>query len=904
MAAHSGGAHERRIPSGRYRGSVRDYDGHAHHRHDAAQLYHHRRAFGYARGLLGRIVVLCGLDALAGVGPCFVYLWFIALGMTYAELKNATADFNPAIAADHVFPRTLRERLLAAFSVLCFITGAVGLLSVFPALMHVLVSVYPAAASITTAVGGVFFIMLPFLLLIFMVHTFVNAYYFRGFDHVHVLGERLPTAGLRVSFEVALFCFGANESDLTDSFIRFSYGGLMFLRAGLTAQDLGGFLQNRTGRLDPAQFSVTPSDPDALRVFDLALAIYREDKELSDFLFAHGVQEKNFVEAAQWVSRDMLTYKKRARWWSRDNLGRVEGIAKDWSYGTAYRLRRYAYDLTKDRLSPLSTKPKYIRDEVERIEAALSKRKEANALIVGEDGGSKMEVLRGFTSAIQEGTIFPALEHKKVYLFDANRLISDTGEKTRFEHELIRLLDEAAASGNVIMAIVDFPALMESASKLGSGVVGLLSPYLDSAALQFICLASPMPFHQVIETDGTLSAKFDTIILAEGESLDILQTLQDEASDIEARYRLSISQPVLSLVAESADRYVTEGMMPDKAIDLLNEIAAKAVQEGKRILTREEVLSFVKAKTGIPTGSVTSEEKQKLVKLEELLHQRVIGQDEAVNAIANAMRRSRAGVGNPNRPMGSFLFMGPTGVGKTETTKALAQAFFGDENRILRLDMSEYTSADALSKLIGSFQTNTPGVLTSLLREKPYGVLLLDEFEKTTREVMDLFLQVLDEGMFSDMHGKRVNARNLIIIATSNAGSEMIFEYLKRGEDIAQKRNEIIEAVIAQGIFRPEFLNRFDGVILFHPIDVERLREVARLMLERFRSRIRARGIDLEVTDDLVNYLMKFGSDPKFGARPMNRAIQDIVEQKIADKIIKGEIMPGQKIRLTETDLT
>jgi len=344
--------------------------------------------------------------------------------------------------------------------------------------------------------------------------------------------------------------------------------------------------------------------------------------------------------------------------------------------------------------------------------------------------------------------------------------------------------------------------------------------------------------------------------------------------------------------------------MPNKAIDLLYELAGRAEKTQKRQLTRADVLEFVKAKTGIPTGTVSEDEKDKLINLEKILHERVIGQDEAVSAVANAMRRSRAGVSNPNRPIGSFLFMGPTGVGKTETTKALAQAFFGDDNRITRLDMSEYKAADAMPKLIGSFGANTPGVLSSMLREKPYGVLLLDEFEKASKEVVDLFLQVLDEGVFSDMRGKKVNARNMIIIATSNAGSDIIYDSVQRGEKLSEKKSEIVDTIVKQGIFRPELLNRFDAVVLFQPIDNARLRDIAKLMLEKFRLRIQTRGIDLEVTDDLIDYLMKFGSDPKFGARPMNRAIQDVVEQKIADKIIKGVIKPGEKIRLTSDDLT
>jgi ATP-dependent Clp protease ATP-binding subunit ClpA len=319
---------------------------------------------------------------------------------------------------------------------------------------------------------------------------------------------------------------------------------------------------------------------------------------------------------------------------------------------------------------------------------------------------------------------------------------------------------------------------------------------------------------------------------------------------------------------------------------------------------KNDVTALIELKTGIPAGDFKAGEQKKLMDLEKILHERIVGQKEAVDAISNALRRARSGITNPNRPIGSFLFLGPTGVGKTETTKALAQVFFGSEKNVLRLDMSEFKSDDAVDKLIGSFDSGRPGILSSMVREKPYGVLLLDEFEKTSRQVLDLFLQVLDEGFFSDMHGKKVMMRNLIIIATSNAGSDMIWDFMRSGGgDLETHKGEIIDEIVKQGLFKPELLNRFDGVVLFHPIGDSDLRLIAKIMLERLKARLDEKGIGLVINDDLISYLVRFGADPKFGARPMNRAIQDKVEQAIADKIIKGEIKPGMDVALTATDL-
>jgi ATP-dependent Clp protease ATP-binding subunit ClpC len=315
-------------------------------------------------------------------------------------------------------------------------------------------------------------------------------------------------------------------------------------------------------------------------------------------------------------------------------------------------------------------------------------------------------------------------------------------------------------------------------------------------------------------------------------------------------------------------------------------------------------MKLVEVKTGIPREAASgSTDTKTLLNLEKILAERIIGQEEGVKAIAAAMRRARAGITNPKRPMGSFLFLGPTGVGKTETTKALADSFFGGESAIIRLDMSEYRTMDALERLIGNFDLGKPGVLTSALRDKPYGVLLLDEFEKTSKDVLDLFLQVLDEGMFADMSGRKVSARNLIIIATSNAGSEMIWQMVKEGGPGALNKEVIIEDIIKRAIFKPELLNRFDGVVVFHPLGRDELTRIAELMVKKFSKSLADKGLEIAITPELINALVEKGSDPTFGARPMNRAIQDKVETMIADKILSGAAQPGTKIIFTPEEI-
>lgn len=465
------------------------------------------------------------------------------------------------------------------------------------------------------------------------------------------------------------------------------------------------------------------------------------------------------------------------------------------------------------------------------------------------------------------------------------------------------MMVEGINAGNIILVIDDLPTLMSSASSIGVNLPALMEEYLASPSLQVIALSDNTRFHENVERNSVLTERFEIILIKEIDEFNAIKVLQNEILKYE-RAGMFFTYGALVEIVEGAERYFPEGVMPDKAIDLLEEIVPELVSKGKRVVEKKDILALIQEKTGIPVAGVTKDEKEKLLDLENILHKQIVGQDEAIKTISNAVRRARSGITNPNRPLGSFLFLGPTGVGKTETTKALANVFFGENAHILRLDMSEYSGADSLEKLIGSFESKQSGVLSSMIRENQYGVLLLDEFEKTTKEVMNLFLQILDEGFFSDMAGKKVMARNLIVIATSNAGSDMIWNSIQNNEDLSKIKDNIIDAIIKDGVFKPELLNRFDGVVLFHPLDNSHLRKIGELMLQKLHDRLKEQGVDLVVNDDLINYVVEFGTDPKFGARPMNRAIQEKVEEVVARKLIEGTIVKGQKFELSKQDLS
>jgi ATP-dependent Clp protease ATP-binding subunit ClpC len=454
----------------------------------------------------------------------------------------------------------------------------------------------------------------------------------------------------------------------------------------------------------------------------------------------------------------------------------------------------------------------------------------------------------------------------------------------------------------MIVVFNDLPALLQSASAIQADVVSLMYPYLTSRGVQVIAVADKTRFHEAIENNGMLMNTFEVLRLAERDERLLTAILETEVLAVEAETGLYFTYPAVEAVAQSAVRFFSDGVPLDKAKDILAELPTVLARQKKRVVVRDDVLALAAQKTGIPQeGNVSEEEKQKLLHLEEALHKHVIGQKEAIDAIANTMRRARAGLRNPNRPIGSFLFLGPTGVGKTETAKSLDEVFFGKDAPMLRLDMSEYTGADALQRLIGSFEANKPGTLATLLRDQKYGVLLLDEFEKTTPEVHNLFLQVLDEGYFSDMHGKRVNARNVIIIATSNAGSDRIFKMVEEGKDLTKEKAALLDSLVAEGRFKPELINRFDGVILFHPLSGENVGAIAELAAKKLADELALQGFKLTITPDLIAYLSREGFDPKYGARAMNRVLQEKVEKLLAEGIINSQIQKGATIEFVRS---
>lgn len=824
--------------------------------------------------------------------------------MDYSELQREAGRYRGALLTETAVAGRRLHGIEKLLRILAALAGAVWVALFCVATISLLANTLPSVALFAAEwyplAKAVFFILLGLWIVPALWYGFFASSYFQDADLI------LPEPSWKKStirFEVAdIVSQGAGEP--VSDFFSSRFGGAVALRLGLQAEKVIDFLRSRATRTE--SFAVAPADePVGLERFADSLA--RADEPLRQFLASQKIEVADFVGAAAWVSQMEAGHKNYLRWWSRDALGRIPGLGKDWAYGETALLERYARDILRHPAFAAARGGAFGQREMEEIERILSRGREANVLLVGEEGVPKLAPLARLAARIVAGTILPPLEHKRVFVFDGTLFLAAMKEKTVFETELVKLLGEAARAGNIIFAFDDFDKLYEGARGIGSDLLSLLDPFLDSPHIQIAAIAETGAYHQLLESNPKVRERFERVLIEGAGVAGSIPLLEEEAVRAERTSGIFFTYPALRVVAESADRYFSEGVMPDKAIDLLSELVPKLTAAGKRVALPEDVLELVSKKTGIAVSEAKGEERAKLLKLEEILHERVVGQDEAVRAISGALRRARSGISSPNRPVGSFLFLGPTGVGKTETTKALAQVFFGDEKTTMRLDMSEYQSDDALNRLIGTFEGGLPGqagkvgVLATLLRERPYGVLLLDEFEKTNKEVHDLFLQVLDEGFFADVSGKRVNARNLIIIATSNAGSDIIWQSLQEGKGLDKDR--VITEIINRGIFRPEFLNRFDGVILFHPLGAEHLRIIARFQLEKLAKRLQEKGLELVITDSLLDYLVSVGQDPKFGARPMNRAIQEKVEQVIAEKMLRGEISAGARVELTETDL-
>ena len=643
-------------------------------------------------------------------------------------------------------------------------------------------------------------------------------------------------------------------------------------------------------------------------------------------------------------------------------------------------LAEYTRDLTEaarsGKLDPVIGRDK----EIQRVIQILSRRSKNNPVLIGEPGVGKTAIAEGLAERIASGDVPEELLDKRVLSLDLSGMVAGTKYRGEFEERIKNTLNEVKKDGNVILFIDELHTIVGAGSAEGAvDAANILKPALSRGEIRVIGATTLNEYRKYIEKDAALERRFQPITVGEPTpeaTLEILKGLRDR---YEAHHKLSITDEALDAAVQLSKRYIGDRFLPDKAIDLMDEAASqvrmtaeasspdlKALEEKITALHREkteavaaqdfekaaqlrdieknyqeqveierdnwrkqlaqnrgnvtadDVAKVVAGWTGIPVTRLTEDESMRLLKLEEKLHQRVVGQDEAVNAVAKAIRRSRVGLKDPKRPIGSFLFLGPTGVGKTELCKTLAEAMFGDENAMVRIDMSEYMEKHTVSRLIGSppgyVGHEEGGQLTEKVRRKPYSVVLFDEIEKAHEDVWNILLQILEDGVVTDSQGRKVDFKNTVIVMTSNVGAKNITaDAAKLGFDGKEKDEtesdearfaRIREAVMTdlKHTFRPEFLNRIDEIIVFRQLTQENIVEIARRMLAVTGKRMAQQGITLAMDDDAVEALAKDGFDPQYGARPLRRAIQNQVEDAVAEQMLEGQLKSGDTARICLRD--
>jgi len=562
-------------------------------------------------------------------------------------------------------------------------------------------------------------------------------------------------------------------------------------------------------------------------------------------------------------------------------------------------LFKFTEDLTKlakdGKLLPVVGREK----EIMRAVQILGRKFKNNPVLIGDPGVGKTAIVEGLAQKIVNGDVPSFLKNKKILKLDMGRIIAGTKFRGEFEERMKKLIDALRKNvGQYILFIDELHTVVGAGAAEGAvDAANLLKPELARGEMQVIGATTVNEYRKYVEKDKALARRFQPILIGEPSVEDTIEILRGIKKEFEKHHQVTITDEAIIAAARLSARYITDRFLPDKAIDLVDEAAsAIRLQSNGKTVDENEIAKVVELWTGIPVSRMLESEREKLMKLEQLLHERIVDQDEAVRIVAQTIRKARAGLKDPRRPNGVFLFLGPTGVGKTELAKALAEVLFGSEDALIRIDMSEYTEKHTVSRLIGAppgyVGYEEGGQLTEQVRRRPYSVVLLDEIEKAHQEVFNVLLQVFDDGRLTDGKGNTIDFKNTIIIMTSNIASEHILDAL---EDGLSDLTSLIEEEMRKH-FKPEFINRIDAAIVFKPLSVEHMKQIVELQLQKLAQRISEQNRQIEFTDQAKEYLAKRGYIPALGARPLRRVIENEVESLLADKIISGDFSEGHKI--------
>jgi len=608
----------------------------------------------------------------------------------------------------------------------------------------------------------------------------------------------------------------------------------------------------------------------------------------AEFWRTKGVMKKDFYLATQWWERNRSEETKIGQ-----DKHFVPGLARNLLFGYTPVLDRYSVNLS----TSYSFERHLIgREEVvSQMERVLSSGQ--SVALIGQPGVGKKTVVLEFARRVMEGEFGLAMSFRNVYELDYNALLSESHDLNQKKSTLARILDESASAGNIILMIRDIQRLTD-ASVEGYDFTDVLEGYLGKRDLKIITVTTPQEYERHIAPNMRLRKYLEKVVITPPSKEDAMIILIEAAQRWEKEKSIIFRLTVLRVLLEESDRYITETPFPEKALELLDALVVYLDQRKKTVAEVEDANAILAEKTGISFARLTKEEESKLTKLEDIIHERLINQEAAVSLIAKSLRARSVGVSNEDRPLGTFLFMGPTGVGKTETAKVLAKVYYGSENNIIRFNMAEFSGAEGLERLIGSVVRNEPGALTTAIKNKPASLLLLDEFEKASPQIFNLFLTLLDEGTMNDAFGKAINGRHLFIIGTSNAGAEFIRDLVNQGVKGEELQKKAMDFIMSKELFSPELLNRFDGVVVYEPLSNPDLIKVATLLLKDLAINLRKKGIYLKVAKSATEKIAKDGYDPAFGARPMRRIVNLVIGDIIGSAILSGEVAQGNTIRI------
>ncbi len=582
------------------------------------------------------------------------------------------------------------------------------------------------------------------------------------------------------------------------------------------------------------------------------------------------------------------------------------GVAKNWIYGYTYILSHFTKNLNEEIISDRDIYGIGHDDEIEALISVLGKVSNRNALFIGEPGVGKSSIVLGVAQKINSGDVPIQIKDKRILKFDINGLIAQSSKERNLELLISKSMKELENAQDVILYIDEMQELIPSkASESGHSLAGILLPYILNSKFPILGTVNYSDYKKYFYSMESLRQSFTNIEIKEISAADALKILETKVSQLERNFGIYLTFPALISAVELAQRYNRERKLPSSAVQLIEEACSWSQTSGVRIVTEEHVSKVLSNQKGIPIGNVNAQESTRLMKLEENMKVKIVGQEEPINALIEALRRAHVDIRNPNKPIGSFLFLGPTGVGKTHISKVLAEEYFGSASNMVRVDMSEYKDINSVEKFLGgssdgSILSKSSISLIDKIKSNPYSVVLFDEMEKAHPQILDLFLQIFDEGRLTSTLGETVDFTHSIIICTSNIGSNILLESLSDSQTTWEEAKDRVLIELRQAI-KPELLNRYDKVIVFHPHDVKNLSQISELLLGELATRLNEKSIKLKWSSVIPQLIASKANEPGLGARPIKRYIQDHIEGNIAKEMVEGKIIAGQEIEVKES---